>query len=302
MINLLRGTRSNEIIADCSLLFIALTWGSTYVIVKKTLETTPVFSFIFMRYALAALFLLCFNLSNLRKIDRRLVLDGTILGTVLFLGYSLQTLGLRQTSAPIMAFTTNLYVVIVPFLQWILLKIRPRQAAIAGVALAVIGLGFITQNSEVIVTVGIVYGIFCALFYALHITLVDRYSKRNNSNLLTLIQLTVVTIFSVIASRLSESYIWPESFNNQLILAVAITGILGTSVAFIIMLGMQKHTTPTKAAIIYMMESPFSIIFNYLLFGQLLTNRQSFGVFFIFLAMIVSHLGSFLKIERKSEI
>jgi hypothetical protein len=58
-----------------------------------------------------------FNLSNLNKIHKRLVLDSLILGAVLFIGYSFQSLGLKQTPAPIMAFTTNLYVVIVPFLQ-----------------------------------------------------------------------------------------------------------------------------------------------------------------------------------------
>jgi drug/metabolite transporter (DMT)-like permease len=293
------GVKPTESLADLSLLFVAITWGSTYVIVKQTLENTSLFSFIFMRYALAGMFLLFFNFANLRKIDRRLLADGSFLGFILFLGYSLQTLGLRLTPAPIMAFTTGLYVVIVPFLQGVVLKMRPRREALVGVFFAVIGLVFITLHDRLTVSVGIVFGVFCAFFYAAHITLVHRFSMRNDFNLLTFFQLVVVAFLSFFAAWLREPYIVPSAFDRQLVVALAVTSILGTALAFVIMISMQKYTTPTKAAIIYMMESVSSIFFNYWLLGQLLTVRQYVGISFIFFAMMVTQAGTVITMKKR---
>jgi drug/metabolite transporter (DMT)-like permease len=294
------GVKPTESLADLSLLFVAITWGSTYVIVKQTLENTPLFSFIFMRYALAGMFLLFFNFTNLRKIDRRLFADGSLLGFILFLGYSLQTLGLRLTPAPIMAFTTGLYVVIVPFLQGVVLKIRPRPEALAGVFFAVIGLVFITLHDRLTLSAGIVFGVFCAFFYAMHITLVHRFSQRYDFNLLTFFQLVVVAVLSFVTAWLREPYILPSAFDRQLVVALAVTSILGTALAFVIMISMQKYTTPTKAAIIYMMESVSSIFFNYWLLDQLLTVRQYVGVTFIFVAMLVTQAGTLVNRKKRA--
>lgn len=294
----LSGVKPTEPLADLSLLFVAITWGSTYVIVKQVLENTALFSFIFLRYALACLFLLFFNLSRLQKIDLRLVKDGCVLGVILFLGYSFQTLGLRLTPAPIMAFTTGLYVVIVPFLQRRFLNIRLGWEAVLGVLLALFGLYYITMTGKYTLYKGIIFGVICAAFYATHITLVHKYSTRNDFNLLTLFQLLIVTLLSLVSASVYEPYILPPDFDGRLILALFITGILGTAVAFLIMISMQKHTTPTKAAIIYMMESVSSILFNYLLLGELLTARQYVGIGFIFLAILVTQLGNIFKLRR----
>jgi drug/metabolite transporter (DMT)-like permease len=291
--------KPTETLADLSLLLVAITWGSTYVIVKLTLQSTPLFSFIFMRYVLAGMFLLFFNLTNLGKIDKRLVVDGSILGVILFLGYSLQTLGLRLTPAPIMAFTTGLYVVIVPFLQAVVLKLQLRFEALVGVGFAVIGLMFITIHDEVVISSGMVFGILCAFFYAAHITMVHRFSRRNDFNLLTFFQLGVVGVLSFFAAWIKEPYILPPSFDRQLIFALVVTGILGTALAFVVMIGMQKHTTPTKAAVIYMMESPSSIVFNFWLLGQLLTAKQYIGISFIFLAMLVTQASTLLHFGKR---
>ncbi len=290
--------KPTEPLADLSLLFVAITWGSTYVIVKQILENTPLFSFIFMRYALAVLFLVFFNVAKFKKIDGRLVRDGCVLGVILFLGYSFQTMGLRLTPAPIMAFTTGLYVVIVPFLQGRVLNIKLRWEAILGVLLALLGLYYITLTGKYSISKGIIYGIICAIFYAMHITLVHKYSERNDFNLLTLFQLFIVTVLSLVTAWIKEPYVLPPTFDSHLILALIVTGVLGTAVAFLIMISMQKHTTPTKAAIIYMMESVSSIFFNYFLLGELLTARQYVGISFIFLAILVTQLGGIVKLKR----
>ena len=299
MLKRLVGVKPTETVADLSLLFVAIIWGSTYVIVKQTLVNTPLFSFIFMRYVLAGMFLLFFNFTRLGRIDRRLVKDGTILGVILFLGYSLQTLGLRLIPAPIMAFTTGLYVVIVPFFQSMLLKMRPHPEALVGVVFAVIGLVFITLQDRIIVSAGIVFGILCAFFYAAHITLVHRFSERNDFNLLTTLQLTVVAVLSFFAAWIREPYILPATFDFQLVVALAVTAILGTALAFVIMISMQKYTSPTKAAIIYMMESVSSIFFNYWLLHHLLTTRQYVGMSFIFLAMLLTQAGPMINLRKR---
>ena len=111
--------------ADASLLFIAIIWGSTFIITKQAIENIPVFSFLTLRFAVASVLLLIICFPRIKHITFQTILDGTILGSVLFLTYAFQTVGLKYTQASVTAFITGLYVVFVPVLSLIILKKNP---------------------------------------------------------------------------------------------------------------------------------------------------------------------------------
>nr|WP_244309659.1 DMT family transporter [Sphingobium fuliginis] len=76
----------------------------------------------------------------MRGVTRREWLAGTMIGCGIFTGYTLQTWGLRTIPSSTSAFITAAYVPLVPILQWIVLRRRPRLASWIGVALAFAGL------------------------------------------------------------------------------------------------------------------------------------------------------------------
>jgi len=293
-------TKPTEFLADLSLLFVAIIWGSTFIIVKQSVESTPVISFLFMRFTLAGVLLVLISAPKLKDIDKRVLADGLLLGIALFLAYAFQTFGLTVTSASITAFITGLFVVFVPILSSLFLKKLPRQEAMVGVVLATIGLALITLQDTFLLSLGEFLVLLCAFFVAIHIILTDKFSRRNDYTLLTLVQVNVVALFSLIFSVLFDPRVIPQQFNQQLIFSLIITSVFATVVAFVIQMGMQKHTTPTKTAIIFIMEPVSAAFFSYWLGGELLTTKQYAGTFLILLAMVFTEAGTYLKMKREA--
>ena len=292
--------KPTEFLADLSLLFVAIIWGSTFIIVKQSVEATPVFSFLFMRFALAGMLLILINAPKLKAIDKGVFIDGVMLGMALFLAYAFQTFALTVTSASITAFITGLFVVFVPVLSSVFLKKLPRQEAMIGVVFATIGLAFITLQGKFLVSFGEFLAFVCAFFIAIHIILTDKLSKRNDFGLLTMVQVNMVALFSLIFSLFLDPCVIPKHFTNQLIFSLIINSVFATVVAFSIQTSMQKHTTPTKTAIIFIMEPVSSAFFSYWIGGELLTAKQYVGTFFILLAMVFTEAGTYLKIKREA--
>lgn len=293
-------TKPTEFLADLSLLSIAIIWGSTFIIVKQSVESTPVFSFLFMRFTLAGMLLGLISAPKLKALDKRVLADGLLLGIALFLAYAFQTFALTLTSASITAFITGLFVVFVPILSSVFLRKLPRQEALVGVVLATIGLALTTLQDRFLLSFGELLALLCAFFVAIHIILTDRCSRRNDFTLLTLVQINVVALFSLIFAVFFYPHVIPEQFNQQLIFSLVITSVFATVVAFGIQMGMQKHTTPTKAAIIFIMEPVSSAFFSYWLGGELLTTKQYVGTFLILLAMVFTEAGTYLKMKREA--
>jgi len=286
--------------ADLSLLFVAIIWGSTFIIVKQSVEYIPVFSFLFMRFALAGMLLILINAPKLKAIDKGVFIDGVMLGMALFLAYAFQTFALTATSASITAFITGLFVVFVPALSSVFLRKLPRQEAMIGVVFATIGLAFITLQGKFLLSFGEFLALVCAFFIAIHIILTDKLSRRNDFGLLTLVQINIVALFSLIFSLFLDPRVIPIQFNNQLIFSLIINSVFATFVAFVIQTSMQKYTTPTKAAIIFIMEPVSSAFFSYWIGGELLTAKQYVGTSFILFAMVFTEAGTYLKMKREA--
>jgi len=292
--------KPTEFLADLSLLFVAIIWGSTFIIVKQSVEATPVFSFLFMRFALAGMLLILINAPKLKAIDKGVFIDGVMLGMTLFLAYAFQTFALTVTSASITAFITGLFVVFVPVLSSVFLRKLPRQEAMIGVVFATIGLALITLQGKFHISFGEFLALVCAFFIAIHIILTDKLSRRNDFGLLTLVQINIVALFSLIFSFFLDPRVIPIQFNNQLIFSLIINSIFATFVAFVIQTSMQKYTTPTKAAIIFIMEPVSSAFFSYWIGGELLTAKQYVGTSFILFAMVFTEAGTYLKMKREA--
>jgi len=92
------------------------------------------------------------------------------------------------------------------------------------------------------------------------------------------------------------------TYSKQLFFAIFLTGILATVVAFLIQAGLQKYTTPTKAAIIYSMEPVSSAFFSYFIGAELLTLRQYTGAMVIIFAVLFVETGSYYNSKSKPKI
>lgn len=284
--------------SDLMLLSVAFIWGTTFIIVQNAVAILPPHSFNAVRFLAAAIFLfiiaLVFDRKNLFKIPKKAMLGGILLGVFLFFGYATQTIGLLYTTAANAGFITGLSVVLVPILSLFILKARPRFTSVIGVGLAASGLYLMTMISSDGFNIGDALVLVGAVFFALQIVGMDKYAPLYSPYILALIQIFVVGILSLIAALLFEDttiLLSPEiMFSYDVILALVITSLFATALAFLIQATFQRYSSPTKTAIIFAMEPVFAALTSMIVLWQWLTWNVALGGSLIFLGMILAEI------------
>jgi drug/metabolite transporter (DMT)-like permease len=286
--------------------------------VQDAVTGFPVFAFLAIRFALAALVLLpfflrsrdglqprpfdasngpaddtvrCNHLSRsgqrpATKVATTSWLPGILVGLALFAGYAFQTFGLRETTPAKAGFITGLSVVLVPLGQVIFLRRPPRRNSIVGVALATVGLALLSLQPDMSISRGDLLVLGCAVAFAAHILLVGRYAPDWPPLRLALVQIVTVAVLSSAAALLLERPIgWPP---GNVWFAAAFTGLLATALAFFVQSRAQQATSPTHTALIFAAEPVFAGLFSFLLIGEVLGPRQILGSALIVAGMLVS--------------
>ncbi|MGG1674732.1 DMT family transporter [Neobacillus sp. NRS-1170] len=286
------------IYADLSLLLVTLIWGTTFVLVQNAIDFIAPFAFNGIRFFIAAILLiiclLIFERKQLQFLNFKLIKSGVFIGFWLFLGYVTQTIGLLYTTTSKAGFITGLSVVLVPLFSMFLLKQMPSRNAVLGVITATLGLFMLTMTDVSSLTIGDGFVFICAISFAMHIIFTGKFSSKYPSLLLTVIQITTVAVLSIISSFLFED--WQKSFNmtsllsNSVILALIITSVFATAMAFFIQTNFQKYTSATRVALIFAMEPVFAAIAGYLWADERLSVSALFGCILIFMGMIFAEM------------
>lgn len=253
--------------AELALVLVAFLWGATFVVVKQALADVSTFLFLGMRFTLAAGLLLLALRRRLGRAHSFECRGGLLCGGFLFLGYALQTAGLRLTTASRSAFITGLYIVLVPLLASLVQRSRPRPAELAGAALATAGTALLTSggvdlgwNAGDMLTAG------CAVAFAAHLLAVERYSRRMDYERLSLYQVAGVAGLSWLAAGWAET---PRvEWSQTLLAALLVTAVLATAVSFLLYTWAQRHTSATRAALIFALEPVFAGLLAWAVSGE----------------------------------
>ncbi|OZM57447.1 EamA family transporter [Lottiidibacillus patelloidae] len=298
---------NKTLFADSSLLFVAFIWGTTFVLVQNAIDTLPPLAFNAVRFFIAAACLIIWLVSinrkkQVAKVSLKIITSGVILGILLFAGYAFQTIGLLYTTTSKAAFITGLSVVLVPIFSLILFKQKPQLFPVVGIFLALIGLYLLTMINTFGIAFGDLLVLGCAISFALHIIYTGYFAKKHEALMLTVIQITTVSILSFTSSLLFED--WKSVFslqvllNKDVMLAIGITSFLATALAFFIQTSTQQYTTPTKVGIIFAMEPVFAALTAFLFTSETLGKSAIIGCFLIFLGMILAELPAIKKLKR----
>lgn len=288
--------KSNNIsplLADFSLLLVALGWGATFTIVKTAIEDLPPFPFLAIRFALAFLTLAPFLWLKRRAINKETAVKGLLLGFFLFVGYATQTIGLQYTTASNAGFITGLNIVIVPLLVALHQRKFPPKAILAGALTATLGLALLSIGDNFSVNNGDAIVLICALFYALHIFFVGRFAPGLDATVLTAFQLLMVSVLNGVCTLIIPQ---PQfAFTGYVWFGLIITAVFCTSLAFLIQTKMQQFTSASHTAIIFAAEPVFAAVFAFLLAGELLSLRGYFGAALVLAGILLAELSSIKK-------
>jgi len=195
--------------------------------------------------------------------------------------------GAARTTPARAAFITGLYVVITPLLQAVLLRRRPRRSTLIGGAIALAGLwvlsGIGSQSG------GWVFGdtlvVICAVIYAFHIIVLGSTGEQHDVSALTLVQLATVALICGGISLVKEHAAVPT--DTSVIVAIVITGVFASAVAFVVQTWAQRKLPPSRVAIILVTETAFGGLFGWAAAG-VWPLREVLGAFTMFGGLVFS--------------
>lgn len=260
-------------LAPFALLGVAAMWGAAFVLMKDAIKRQDVNSFLFTRFAVAAIVMILLKPKVVRLFTRDLVTKGFIAGCFLGSGYILQTLGLARTTAAVTGFVTGMYVIATPLIAALVLHQKISRRTWMYVLIATTGLALLSLHGW---SVGFgEFLVFCsAIAFASHIIALGQWSTGRDAYALTVVQLATCAALAGAASLKSGYHAPPD---RGVWGVVVFTAIFATAIAFIIQTWSQAHMSATKVAVILTMEVVFAAIFAVIFGGERLTLQIALG-------------------------
>ena len=270
-----------------ALLLTTLIWGATFPATKAVLEQIPPFSFLFLRFLLGALLVGGgFLLWRLRLHREPAVLRASAIATCwLFLGYVLQTVGLRYATASNSAFITALYVVIVPL---ILRRFGWRVWLATGIA--TVGLWLLVKPSAS-GNLGDLLTLGCAVSFAAHIACLERFTREVDAPSLFAWQMMATVVLLVPTMLIERAPAQAFAPTVLLLVGLGVTGGLATG-AFAVQMWVQRIVPAQQVALIFASEPAYAAWLSWYFLGETLDIEGWIGSGLILLAVVVGAYGS----------
>lgn len=278
----------------------ALIWGSSFFVMKDAVSGVPVFLLLAFRFTVGCGLLSVIFWQKWKKCSRRLLLHGLVVGVLLFAAYTAQTYGLKETTPGKNAFLTAVYCVLVPFVNWLLLRRRPSRWNWIAAVMCLGGIGLVSLDGSLAMNRGDALTLLGGVFYALHLVAVSRYGEEDDAVLLTTVQFGASALCCWLGHGLFETMpVFPENAWVELIYLA----VFATTIALLLQNVGQSVTPAAQASILLSLESVFGVLFSVICYGETVTPRLVLGFLLIFLAVVASETQfSFIKRNRAQNI
>lgn len=291
-----------KIASSFSLFLAALIWGLAFS-AQKAASNVPPFALTAARSIIAAIVLLpiAHVFDRLSKNGRRILsrrgvpdftkaelIGGTCCGVVLAAAAALQQMGISDTDAGKAAFITTLYVLIVPLLGLFLRQRSPLHVWIS-VVIAAIGFYFLCVSETFTVAPSDLLILLCALVFAIHILVIDRFAPKCDGIRMSCIQFFVAALVTFFISLIFEPR-GAFAHISESILPILYLGIGSSGVGYTAQILGQKYTHPAVASVLLSLESVFGVLGAWIFFGEQLSPREYAGCLIVFIAVVLSQL------------
>ena len=289
---------------DLLILLAAFIWGVAFYFQKiAMLEMGPLL-FLGTRGAVAAVALLPFVVVEQRRVrgtglavvnadvrsdsaffQRSIVPFGVLAGGVFFLAGATQQTGLVTATVTNTGFLTALYVVITPFLFWIVRRQRPGLVTWLSVGLAFLGIWGLSGGSVTSLNSGDILVACSSVFWACLIIVSGQSSHHAQPLTYTGIQFLVVALLGLLSASVFETI----DYQGMVAAAIPIlyVGVLSSAFTFGLMAIALQTVPAPRASIILSMETVFAAMAGYLWLGERLGVVPWMGAGLILLAVLM---------------
>jgi len=251
-----------------ALIISALFFGSTFLVVKNLLITVSPVLIVFARFFIASiLFLFIGGLPR-----KQAFYPGVLMGFFLWLGYI-------TTSTVNSGVVTGFYIILTPYISKIINKKNiPKKNYILSIV-GFFGIVLISINDLSQIS-GNLFTLLCALSYAIHIVLVERYVNNFKISQLMFVQ-------SLTGSILCLPFLNFKNFifSNELLIPILFLGLVVNVAAFYLQLYGQKVVTASTSALILSLEAIFALLIGILIANEILGVLNWFGVLLVLVSI-----------------
>lgn len=275
-------------IAFLMLFSASLIFGSSFLVMKKTIDGIPEFFTLAIRFFFAGVVLSLLFIKKWKQFRLSYLLEGSVMGFFLFCGYGFQTVGLAHTTPGKNAFLTAFYCIIVPFLNWAAVKKKPEPITFLSAAICIAGIGLVSLNADLSVGLGDFLTLICGFLFAFHIVFATKFSQNKDIILLTIIQFLSCGVYSTVISLAFETP--PQTVSRETVFNMVYLCVFATTIALLFQNVGQKYLSPASSSLILSLESVFGVIFSMLFGYERLTLKTAVGFVLIFTAVTLSQI------------
>lgn len=280
-----------ELLADGILVLTAMIWGTGFVVMKNTLDSLTPGAIIMIRYAIAAVLTAVIFRKHLKNLTKADVLRGALVGMVLSAAYIIQTIGLKYTTAGKNAFLTTVYVLLVPFGCFFVLRQKLRARNFIAAAMMLAGIGFLSLDGESGgLNIGDLLTLICGVFYAAHIMAVDHCQKKTDMYALIVLQFAFAALTAAAYHLLFERGA-QMTVNMGVVGGMLYLSVMSTTIAMSLQNIGQSMAPASHAAILLSLESVFGALASCIFLHEAVTPIMLAGFAVIFCALVVNELG-----------
>ena len=277
-----------QYIGDGMLLITAIVWGSGFVVTAIALEYLSAYQVMAGRFILAAMILSLLFGKKFKTFTKSVIWKGAILGTILYIGFALQTVGLEYTTPSKNAFLTAVNVVIVPLIAYLVYKRKVDRYETIGSIITLIGIGFLSLQGSMTISIGDALSLACAVAFAFDIFYTNHFVKKEDALSLTIVQFITASFIAVIAVLIQGDI--PTTFEKEALYSIIYLAVFSTTIAYVCQNIAFQYTTATKGAIILSLESFFGMLLSVLFLHEVLTGRMIIGAALIMIAILITEL------------
>lgn len=308
-------TKMGNIKGSAILLFAAFIWGIAFVAQSGAAEFVPPFLLNSLRSLIAAVALyIVYKIFPKKektffpkdKGQRAVYLKAALIcGICLAVSVNFQQFGIAAypegvASEARSGFITALYVVLVPIFSVFVGK-RVHFIVWLAAAVAITGVYMLCLYGGIdALYLGDALVFVCAITFACHIMMADKYVETVGGIKLSIMQLFVCGILSLILSLIFEfSSITLENIISAMP-QILYLGICSSGIAYTLQLVGQKYAQPAVASISMSFESVFAVLGGWLISGNSLSKTEIFGCVLMFCGIILAQIPELLVKKEKA--
>ena len=212
---------------------------------------------------------------------------------LVFLGAGLlQQSGMVTATVTNAGFLTSLYVILTPFVVWLLKRKAPGPWVWMGAGLAFLGLWALSGGSIASLSKGDLHIVAAAFLWALHLVLTGDSTRHGRPAGFTARQFAVVA-----GGALTLAFIFEPIRPADILLALPsllFVGLLSGALTFTILAKALVHTSESEAAILMSLDTLFAAGAGYVFLGDRLSPLGYGGAALILAAIAVVQVGRHL--------